>query len=350
MKDVFEEKKDEREGGQKSEFSFGESLSEEKEGPAWYEKSAGEDAWYKADVKKPSGADLSPQKDGGKRENPVPSLPQSKKEAHKREFENLNDVFEGGRDKPTAKKKRKDRAAKAVGDRVEESEEKKDNRVYLPAHLGESETDKIENPADYLRDNFERNPSVKIFRKSRKKQKLIVLGVCVSLLFLSYTCIEEGGPFFLAGLAGIAAAFLFLLIALLIMALKKSAYADSGKFFLVKPYAVKAVYGVLHGFDGAAVIHNAGSSRDEARIEWEKYDEDRYDGEEIRLADCALKLYYKSGEQRREAVTEKIYTEEQIQTIMEAFLRGELVVACRKKRGLVSDKAVVCEPIVPVLT
>lgn len=27
MKDVFEEKKDEREGGQKSEFSFGESLS-----------------------------------------------------------------------------------------------------------------------------------------------------------------------------------------------------------------------------------------------------------------------------------------------------------------------------------
>ena len=45
MKDVFEEKKDEREGGQKSEFSFGESLSEEKEGPAWYEKSAGEDAW-----------------------------------------------------------------------------------------------------------------------------------------------------------------------------------------------------------------------------------------------------------------------------------------------------------------
>ena len=336
MKDVFEEKKDEREGGQKSEFSFGESLSEEKEGPAWYEKSAGEDAWYKADVKKPSGADLSPQKDGGKRENPVPSLPQSKKEAHKREFENLNDVFEGGRDKPTAKKKRKDRAAKAVGDRVEESEEKKDNRVYLPSHLGESETDKIENPADYLRDNFERNPSVKIFRKSRKKQKLIVLGVCVSLLFLSYTCIEEGGPFFLAGLAGIAAAFLFLLIALLIMALK--------------PYAVKAVYGVLHGFDGAAVIHNAGSSRDEARIEWEKYDEDRYDGEEIRLADCALKLYYKSGEQRREAVTEKIYTEEQIQTIMEAFLRGELVVACRKKRGLVSDKAVVCEPIVPVLT
>ena len=63
-----------------------------------------------------------------------------------------------------------------------------------------------------------------------------------------------------------------------------------------------------------------------------------------------MKLYYKSGEQRREAVTEKIYTEEQIQTIMEAFLRGELVVACRKKRGLVSDKAVVCEPIVPVLT
>lgn len=78
-----------------------------------------------------------------------------------------------------------------------------------------------------------------------------MLGVCVSLLFLSYTCIEEGGPFFLAGLAGIAAAFLFLLIALLVMALKKSAYADSGKFFLVKPYAVKAVYGVLHGFDGA---------------------------------------------------------------------------------------------------
>ena len=58
MKDAFEEKKDEREGGQKSEFSFGESLSEEKEGPAWYEKSAGEDAWYKTDVKKPSDADL----------------------------------------------------------------------------------------------------------------------------------------------------------------------------------------------------------------------------------------------------------------------------------------------------
>lgn len=125
MKDSFEEKKEEREGGQKSEFSFGESLSEEKEGPAWYEKSAGEDAWYKADVKKPSDAVLSPQKNGEQRENPVPSLPQSKKEARKREFENLNDVFEGGRDKPTAKKKRKDRAIKAVGDRVEESEEKR---------------------------------------------------------------------------------------------------------------------------------------------------------------------------------------------------------------------------------
>lgn len=349
MKDAFEEKKDEREGGQKRGFSFGESPSEEKEEPAWYEKSE-EDAWYKADVKKPCDAALSPQKNGEQREHLVPLLPQSKKETRKREFENLNDVFEGGRDKPTAKKKRKDRAIKAVGDRVEESEEKRDNRVYLPSYLGESETDKIENPADYLRDNFEKNPSVKIFRKSRKKQKLIVPGVCLSLLFLSYTCIEEGGPFFLAGLAGIAAAFLFLLIALLVMALKKSVYADSEKFFLVKPYAVRAVYGVLHGFDGAAVIHNAGSSRDEVRIEWEKYDEDRYDGEEIHLADCALKLYYKSGEQRREAVTEKIYTEEQIRAFTEAFLRGELVVACRKKRGIASDKAVICEPILPVLT
>lgn len=140
------------------------------------------------------------------------------------------------------------------------------------------------------------------------------------------------------------------MIALLVMALKKSAYADSGKFFLVKPYAVKAIYGVLHGFDGATVIYDAGSSRDDVRIEWKKYDEDRYDGEEIRLADCALKIYYKSGGQRREAVTEKIYTEEQIETITESFLRGELVVACRKKRGIASDKAVICEPIVPVLT
>lgn len=197
MKNSFEEKKDEREGGQKSEFSFGEAFSEEKKEPAWYEKSAGEDAWYKADVKKPSDAALLPQKNGEKRENPVPSPPQSKKETRKRDFENLNDVFEGGRGKPTKKKKGKSRAAKAVDDRMEESEEKRDNRVYLPSCLGESETDKIENPADYLRDNFEINPAVKIFRKSRKKQKLIVPGVCLSLLVLSYTCIEERAvPFY----------------------------------------------------------------------------------------------------------------------------------------------------------
>lgn len=157
----------------------------------------------------------------------------------------------------------------------------------------------------------------------RKKENL--KNVRVSNLF-GWGCIGVG-LIVLSGLifpfvkflgAAFAAAGFVLLCAKLIFARKKVPYTEkSSEFFLIKPYAAEMEFSPPPSWEG-----------DEARLH-------------------ALKLYYidngKLGAQiEHQATTDYIYSKKQLDRLVEAFLAGKLVVACRK--GFMSELAVICEP------
>ena len=118
--------------------------------------------------------------------------------------------------------------------------------------------------------------------------------------------------------AAFAAGGFVLLCAKLIFARKKVPYTEkASEFFLIKPYAAEMEFSPPPS--------------------WE--------GDEVRLH--ALKLYYidngKLGAQiEHQATTDYIYSKKQLDRLVEAFLAGKLVVACRK--GFMSELAVICEP------
>ena len=118
--------------------------------------------------------------------------------------------------------------------------------------------------------------------------------------------------------AAFAAAGFVLLCAKLIFVRKKVPYTEkASEFFLIKPYAAEMEFSPPPS--------------------WE--------GDEVRLH--ALKLYYidngKLGAQiEHQATTDYIYSKKQLDKLVEAFLTGKLVIACRK--GFMSELAVICEP------
>ena len=194
-------------------------------------------------------------------------------------------------------------------------------KIYLPDPPPPFELDKIVNQREYIEKNFAFNGALKQMRCGKGNLK----NVRVSNLF-GWACIGVG-LIVLSGLifpfvkflgAAFAAAGFVLLCAKLIFVRKKVPYTEkASEFFLIKPYAAEMEFSPPPS--------------------WE--------GDEVRLH--ALKLYYidngKLGAQiEHQATTDYIYSKKQLDKLVEAFLAGKLVVACRK--GFMSELAVICEP------
>lgn len=57
----------------------------------------------------------------------------------------------------------------------------------------------------------------------------------------------------------------------------------------------------------------------------------------------ALRLYYQTDGAMKDAATQQLYTETEIETLEKAFVKGKLVAACLKDNFL-GDTVIVCEP------
>ena len=57
----------------------------------------------------------------------------------------------------------------------------------------------------------------------------------------------------------------------------------------------------------------------------------------------ALRLYYQIDGAMKDAATQQLYTETEIETLEKAFVKGKLVAACLKDNFL-GDTVIVCEP------
>ncbi len=279
--------------------------------PAWYERDEGETPWFE----KPVGR-LS-QEPENVPEPPRPTAPprgrsakaDRSKSAQTKEELDLNGLFEAGK-----KGKTKKRAPRTES-----------GKIYLPAPPPAFLSDTVSNEVLYIERNFEANPALANGGK-KKGNPLIPLGgilaslLCAALgvLMLLYSEEYPEGAFFTA--VGVVMAGVFFVV--LLRGFKKKIRARD--FRLVKPYAVKKEFSFLHGLaDGEATLAGAESRQ-------------------VFLFDGGLRLYYEEKGKKREAVTEKIYSETELDELVAAFLKGELVAACRRSGG--EGFAVVCSP------
>lgn len=298
----------------------------EKKEPAWYERSS-DDAWYKEKSSLPEDAATVCSENSSE---PVASAaPAERKNVAGTE---LNDLFDGGRVETKSKKRKS-----------EENE-----KIYRSEGVAPLKEGGRENEKEYIAQNFELNPAVKRFKKGGKSGAVFVLGLLLAFA-VALVSLQEARDFPLAAWigCGFAAVLVVFLIAFFIG--KRNVYKSPEKFFLVSPYAVKPEYGALHKLDGCYVYTSGSGSHANTTISPRR--RKTYSGESediISLADCGLRIYYEIGGKKREAETEKIYTEEQIAFLIDGFRAGTLVVSCRKKCGKKSDAAVICEPFLPV--
>ena len=190
-----------------------------------------------------------------------------------------------------------------ASEKIEEREKKEssfqDGKIYLPKEKPLFESDSIENPREYIARNFGRNASVERM-KGKSKPAFIILGVCFAFIAL------------FSRMLSVYIAVVFTVLAAIFVFSGKpknpSFLKKPEEFFLIKPYAIEKMAKSLS-------------------------------------VSYALDLYYRIKGEARKAVTAAVYTEEQIDILTEAFLKGELVVACRiADRKGEPDTAVVCSP------
>lgn len=313
---------------------------EKKDEPAWYEKRTDGTAWFEtnSDLEKDFSRRGDKTGEESAREKALPKEEEryfdfSKEEAGG-ETEALNETVFPFSEKETTLPEESVFTEEKTESKEKPSDEEdggtalpvahnweEQGKIYLPDPPPPFELDKIVNQREYIEKNFAFNGALKQMRCGKGNLK----NVRVSNLF-GWACIGVG-LIVLSGLifpfvkflgAAFAAGGFVLLCAKLIFARKKVPYTEkASEFFLIKPYAAEMEFSPPPS--------------------WE--------GDEVRLH--ALKLYYidngKLGAQiEHQATTDYIYSKKQLDRLVEAFLAGKLVVACRK--GFMSELAVICEP------
>lgn len=313
---------------------------EKKDEPAWYERRTDGTAWFEtnSDLEKVFSRRGDKPGEESAREKALPKEEEryfdfSKEEAGG-ETEALNETVFPFSEKETTLPEESVFTEEKTENKEKPSDEEdggtalpvahdweEQGKIYLPDPPPTFELDKIVNQREYIEKNFAFNAALKQMRRKKENLK----NVRVSNLF-GWGCIGVG-LIVLSGLifpfvkflgAAFAAAGFVLLCAKLIFARKKVPYTEkSSEFFLIKPYAAEMEFSPPPSWEG-----------DEARLH-------------------ALKLYYidngKLGAQiEHQATTDYIYSKKQLDRLVEAFLAGKLVVACRK--GFMSELAVICEP------
>ncbi len=312
---------------------------EKKDEPAWYEKRTDGTAWFEtnSDLEREFSRRGDKTGEESAREKALPKEEErafdfSKEEAGG-ETEALNETVFPFSEKETTLPEESVFTEEKTENKEKTSDEgdggtlpvapdwEEQGKIYLPDPPPPFELDKIVNQREYIEKNFAFNGALKQMRCGKGNLK----NVRVSNLF-GWGCIGVG-LIVLSGLvfpfvkflgAAFAAAGFVLLCAKLIFARKKVPYTEkASEFFLIKPYAAEMEFSPPPSWEG-----------DEARLH-------------------ALKLYYidngKLGAQiEHQATTDYIYSKKQLDKLVEAFLEGKLVVACRK--GFMSELAVICEP------
>ena len=324
----------------KENFEEDKEKKDSKAEPAWYEKRADGTAWFETDFDLEGDLSRGGDKTGEEnaREKALPKEEEryfdfSKEEADG-ETEALNETVFPFSEKETTLPEESAFSKEKTENKEKPSDEgeggtalpvahdwEEQGKIYLPDPPPPFELDKIVNQREYIEKNFAFNGALKQMRCGKGNLK----NVRGSNLF-GWGCIGIG-LIVLSGLifpfvkflgAAFAAGGFVLLCAKLIFARKKVPYTEkSSEFFLIKPYAAEMEFSPPPS--------------------WE--------GDEVRLH--ALKLYYidngKLGAQiEHQATTDYIYSKKQLDRLVEAFLAGKLVVACRK--GFMSELAVICEP------
>ena len=313
---------------------------EKKDEPAWYEKRTDGTAWFEtnSDLEKDFSRRGDKTGEESAREKALPKEEEryfdfSKEEAGG-ETEALNETVFPFSEKETTLPEESVFTEEKTESKEKPSDEEdggtalpvaheweEQGKIYLPDPPPPFELDKIVNQREYIEKNFAFNGALKQMRCGKGNLK----NVRVSNLF-GWACIGVG-LIVLSGLifpfvkflgAAFAAGGFVLLCAKLIFARKKVPYTEkASEFFLIKPYAAEMEFSPPPS--------------------WE--------GDEVRLH--ALKLYYidngtLGAQIEHQATTDYIYSKKQLDRLVEAFLAGKLVVACRK--GFMSELAVICEP------
>lgn len=184
-----------------------------------------------------------------------------------------------------------------------------DGRFYLPSPPPKQKSDGISDPTGYIREQLSKRK-----RESGKKWPFLLLELfgivmfCGALLFMMNGGGGDGMIFMLGGVL-IAVASVRQLFASLV-----SPQTNAEKFFLVTPFALEKLF----------------ASEQEGTI--------------AGMRKTALQVYYSKNGEERIAKTEFCYTEEQLNRLIAAYYRGELVVACRREPAG-WDEAVVLEPL-----
>ena len=184
-----------------------------------------------------------------------------------------------------------------------------DGRFYLPSPPPKQKSEKIADPRKYIGGQFAR-----INRQKKNKTGIVLAALFgIAVFFGSLLFMMNGGGgdsmIFMAGGVLIAVAAIKQFLVVLV-----SPQANAEKFFLVTPFALEKLF----------------ASEREGTI--------------AGMRKTALQVYYSANGEDRIAKTEFCYTEEQLNRLLAAYYRGELVVACRREPAG-WDEAVVLEPL-----
>lgn len=323
MKENFEEDKEKKEA---------------KAEPAWYEKRADGTAWFETDFDLEGELSRVGDKTGEEnaREKALPKEEErafdfSKEEADG-ETEALNETFFPFSEKETTLPEESAFSKEKTENKEKPSDEgeggtalpvshdwEEQGKIYLPDPPPPFELDKIVNQREYIEKNFAFNAALKQMRREKylsENKKLWKIIAVIALFGFGLYFVFSPYLHFLGEI------FLFLggVVLFVTVFKRRRGFICTEKiseFFLIKPYAVETESCPLTPFREEKIL--------------------RY----------RLNLYYIDNEKlgaqiEHQATTDYIYSKKQLDRLVEAFLAGKLVVACRK--GFMSELAVICEP------
>lgn len=210
--------------------------------------------------------------------------------------------------------------------------EEKDGKIYLPEPPPKAFlSDKIDDPKRYIEKKLKqekdrRKAEAKRERFERDKErygsvnaaakeielKIAVFFLSIALIFAMVASLTEN-YFILLGSALSTAIFVLSVIVLI-----KRKRAEEEKFILVKPYAVEKCFGSLYNLS------------------------DEKKRREIRA--CSLRIYFIEKQEKKQAQTEFIFKEEELDSIVSAFLHGYLIVGAKVGIGDEVGNAIVFSP------
>lgn len=308
---------------------------EEKKEPAWYEKTSDGSAWYETPEtfkkeESPKSSDEDGEKGTEKRE------PEKAPEAERAKKEFVADLPPEKGQKETDETDEEEGEYEAEGNAEEYSDEylyeensdgesdddsdeinplfpdwEEYGKIYLPDPPPVLAVKKIRDEDSYIEKFFEKTADERE-RKIKSKKKRSVWCFFGFILLGAFSAFFFGEVDFIYGIEAGIMAFILAALAIYFFFDKKSDSEGSKGFFLIEPYAVKKKYGA-------------------SQTKWQE------------RANSGLIFYHIDHGTEYEAETEMIYTEKQLDEFIEAFLKGRIVVACKRK-NFGNDKALICEP------